>query len=175
MGRRKLYGLNTMAEFKALFEVCEETGCWLLVDRKNRKNALKVRLLPIGKRASIGRAGYFFTNGKEPPRGMVVACTCDTEDCGNPKHRKLTRPGRQQERGKKRSMAVRAKIALAMRARSPLGMTLELAESIRKSDEPAEAIAARLGISRQLVQKIKRGRAWMPLVHGASVFSMAGR
>lgn len=170
-----MYGLSTLAEFKALFEVCPKTGCWMLPDGEQRRYALKVRLLPLGKRATIGRAGYFFTTGKEPPRGMVLACTCSTEDCGNPKHRTLARPGSQQARGQKRSMVVRAKIALAMRARSSVGMTLELAEQIRRSDDTTEAIAAKFGISRSLAQKIKRGQAWMPLVHGASVFSMAAR
>lgn len=174
MAGRKKYGIRTMAEFKALFEVCEETGCWLLVGREHRKYTLKVRLLQIGKRVTVGRAGYFLTTGMEPPSDKFLACTCDTEDCGNPKHRKLITPGGQQKRGKKRPMVTRVRIAATRRARSPVGMTLELAGEIRCSDETGVAIAARLGISRSLVQKIRSGRAWAPLIHGASIFSMAG-
>lgn len=58
-------------------------------------------------------------------------------------------------------------------AQGGLKLDFEKARMIRESDEIARVVAAQLGVSESLVNKIRQGRIWREAVRGASVFNQA--
>lgn len=168
-------GIRTLADFKAKFTVCDETECWKWRGKSYKGRCAQVWLAAISGQASIGQALHVLATGEPMPTGMVNRCTCTTPNCGNPAHRKLVKRGGQTVKGRRKDPSARIRIVQARRAASTVGMTMEIAEAIRASDETLKVLAKRYGISSSYAGYIKQGRYWAPTVHGASVFTLVKR
>jgi hypothetical protein len=83
---------------------------------------------------------------------------CGSDVCINPEHLRPQRLGTEQ-RGQRRSTAVRASIARGVRqARGRL--TPEQVQHIRDSDAPSAELAARYGVTSANINHIRRGDTW---------------
>lgn len=91
------------------------------------------------------------------PSKMRVYVTCEKEGCVHPDCIRTRGRGAVQK-GVKKPLAVKIKIAMARRAQSQFDHT-ELIEAIKSSDETNLALAARLGCNHSYVSKIRRGQA----------------
>lgn len=91
------------------------------------------------------------------PSKMRVYAKCEKEGCVHPDCIKTRGRGAVQK-GVKKPLAVKIKIAMARRAQSQFDHT-ELIEAIKSSDETNLELAARLGCNHSYVSKIRRGQA----------------
>lgn len=136
----------------------EEGDCWLWdgsasngypTVKRQRKNVY-VRTL------------MFESMGKHKPDGHNITSRCGCKLCVNPEHlyvatvsainRKAARAGAWS------SPARAAKISASRRKNSVL--TMDIARTIRLSDESGPVLSLRYGIDKSMVNNIKRGDAW---------------
>ena len=84
------------------------------------------------------------------PEGSYVMHKCDTPGCCNPAHLTL---------GTSRDNAL--DMARKRRAANQFNLSDDDVLLIRSSREPARVVAGRLGISMNVVHKIRSGRSWL--------------
>lgn len=158
--RKTSVGIYTISDLE---EKCipQDDGCMLWVRGARSKDRGPVLWLPkVRKPVSATQAFEFLKSTPlEPGKRWLPMCG-NTMCCANA-HRvqmtssewmKLTRPTL--------SLTHRAKIAKAQRARSPY-YSDETRTELLTSDESDSEIARRLGISPDVVNKVRRGRAWV--------------
>lgn len=113
-----------------------------------------------GWRFLVRRALYEEQRGPIP-KGKVIRCTCETPDCINTEHFKLTTyKAVALECGALGLMSgqVRsARIAAVKRAGAQAKITQDDARAIRASDEPLAIVARRYGITPSTASRIRRG------------------
>jgi len=97
------------------------------------------------------------------PRQPVVA-TCGEALCVNPAHLKATSTSdaaqRAAKKGAWKGKARAAKIASTRRANINKKLDMDKAREIRMSTESGPVLAARYGVNRSLISRIKRGTDW---------------
>jgi len=132
-------------------------GCWLWRGAKNRAvNGYGIALID-GKIAYAHRASFEHFHGPVP-QGMCVCHTCDVPACVNPDHLFLgTRADNSRDMREK--------------GKGPRTMTLTPAKALKifRDRGNGETIAAKYGITRATVNKIRRGENWkhvtQPFLH----------
>ncbi len=117
---------------------------------------------PYCKPCALVRRAMFELNGGVLDPRVPIVTTCGEKLCINPKHlakstikEVATAAG---ARGAFSSRARSAKIAESKRKRGKL--VLEDARAIRLSTEKGPALAARYGVNKSLINRIKSGSAW---------------
>lgn len=102
--------------------------------------------------------------GKEIPTGQYATTKCGNARCINPAH--ITTSSAREialaaaDRGAYRSIKRRAQIAFVMRSKHAK-INASIAREILMSDDKTQEIAARYGVGKTLVSRIKRGVAWV--------------
>jgi len=97
--------------------------------------------------------------------GMMVSCSCNNALCISPacieviSRKQLQLKTMKRERQQSR-INTRAKLAKIAQRRSPV-MSMALAREIRSSDETGRQIAARIGVSAQIVSRVRTNRSWV--------------
>ena len=157
-----------LEQIKARCVIEEETGCWHWTGALSDGKWPRVYAPNHSKEGSPiqvqtgRRAVWHVLTGKAIPDGYRVHGRCDDPQCLNPDH---MRCGPTAEWGKtlrrKGIYKGKAKRILANRAtgRARSALTPELIKEITTSEETGEALASRLGLSRSVVSKARRGRA----------------
>jgi hypothetical protein len=118
-----------------------------------------------GRRLIAHRAAWIVAHG-DIPDGLFVCHKCDVPSCINPAHLFL---GTHDD-----NMADRSAKGRAARMRGEKNasakLTQEQADIIRDMPGTQEAVAARFGVNRSVVGKIKRGEIWRksPVLTGAA-------
>jgi len=166
-------GVRTIEDLRLRCVVDEITGCWLW--RGAFTQGVGAVWLPeLGKTRTI-RSAAMFLSGKPIKKGHRIYLKCIHSDCCNPAHCNPMTPA---AFGKAQAASDRLKgnptrLATCIRlGRKNSRLTPELAQEIRESSETGLAIAARLGVSRSVVSKIRTNKAWnVAAMPGASVFT----
>lgn len=109
----------------------------------------------------VRRIVFDLSGGKLVERQPIVT-TCGERLCVNPDHLKASTTARVSQEAAKRGafsgIARCAKIAKSKRPSAKL--TMEIAREIRLSTETGPVLAARYGVNRSLVTRIRSGLAW---------------
>lgn len=108
---------------------------------------------------------YQYIGQKKQAKGTVVVMTCGNTLCLNPAHMKqITRA--EHLRRNNQSVAAKARksanVTKAIRAQRAK-LTMDQARYVRASDKTLSALAGELGVSFQLLSKVRRGEAWPEL------------
>jgi len=142
---------------------CEEEGeCWIWKDATDSSGYPIAKV--DGKCQLVRRVAYGLKAGstKLLPRQPVIA-KCNCRLCVNPTCLRASSVAEVSQiagkAGKLSGVAKGAKIAAFKRAKNAK-ITMEIARSIRMSDETGPVLAARHNIDKALVNRIKRGGAW---------------
>jgi transposase-like protein len=128
----------------------DENGCWIWVKgyaggKTGRYGMLR---LPSGKAISAHRLSYELHNGPISEPGLLVCHRCDVTGCVNPSHLFLGT-------SKDNSLDMMAK----GRFHGPRKITSLDVEEIRNSCVSSSELAAKFGIGRSHVWRIRTGRA----------------
>lgn len=128
-------------------------GCWEWSGRRNDDGYGKFRIR--GREVLAHRHAYQLEHGPIPA-GVLVCHECDNPPCVRPSHLFPSTPlGNMRDKIKKgRARSYRRP------GRTWSKVTPETAAEIRADPDKQKVIAARHGISQQLVSRIKRGEAW---------------
>jgi hypothetical protein len=137
-----------------ILSCCEEDGdCLIWTGLNNSIGIPKIR------NTSGRRVMWELKNGEIPP-GMLVSTTCGRAGCLE--HLALSTKSeivaRSHERPHTKARVTAANRRSARRERAKINM--DIAREIRASDETGLAIAARLGISNDLVSLVRQGKSW---------------
>lgn len=148
-----------LSEIKAR---CVEIGdCWQWATGKSLHFRRYPTVVIDGKVVLARRVAYALLKGPIP-KGYSILPSCGNEFCVNPAHQAALTESQKGKVAAERgafSYAVRAaKIAEARRKQMKL--TIEQAREIRASEEAEPVLAARYGINKSLVGRIRRGQAW---------------
>lgn len=158
---------------KLIHDRCDEEGeCWLW------KQAL---LRGYGRIELSGMTGGYahqaaWTAVHGPiPEGKRLVNLCGHKNCCRPPHWEPMTVAEQNahyaKKGAWRGPDRSRKIALAMRAkRSPL--TADMVSEIRASSDTPQELAARFGVNKSTVYRIRAGQSWRDAAHNSSVFAM---
>lgn len=117
-----------------------------------------------GKYIQARRFVYEQNAGAPIRAGLSPVMKCRNPRCLVYWHMELMTPkqigARAADDGKFSSVKRRAAIASGRRREQNRKINIEIARAIRASDEPGPVLAARYGIHRTLVSRIRRGEAW---------------
>lgn len=119
---------------------------------------------PVGRACTLVRRDVYRLSGRELHKRVPIDTRCGEKACINPDHLFESTTSaialRAGARGAFSSKARCAKIAAAKRSKAKLPGGMETAREIRMSSETGTVLAARHGIDRSLVNRIKRNLAW---------------
>jgi hypothetical protein len=156
-----LGGIRTLEDLRQRCVIDAETGCWhwrLSFSQGSPRVHLQ-HPAAAGGRLGVAmrgrRAALLLATGSDLPPGHFAfarAC-CKADDCVNPAH---SRSGNRQQHGEWLRKTGKVKNLL----------TKSLA-----SDEPNQALADRLGVSKFVIYQVRNGRTHVGALPGASVFS----
>jgi hypothetical protein len=152
-----------MTEFDRIKHKIRECGdCWEWIGNPKSEHGKRYPQASIdGKWWNVRR--YVYSLHKELRSGLSVVPKCGNPYCINPEHCKaLTERQKCQQaaaKGAYSSVARSKKIAVARRRAFAKLDEAKVAE-IRESDESGPKLAARYGIDKSLVNRIRRGEAW---------------
>lgn len=143
--------------------------CWEWRDKQGRSPTSRAgsenpvvshRGVPI----LVRRLAWALTRNCEVPKGKVVVPSCGNQRCMNPWHnRPMTSFEKQRlaaARGVFSTPLRRMVAALAKRASTKTGMTMEKARLIRTLEGPAEKLCREFNISSRMFARIRRNEAW---------------
>lgn len=148
---------HTIESLKA--RTVEEGDCW------NWTGYLGNKVPAVshdGKMTSVRRL-FRDLMGNPVKKGWFVLPKCGNSVCVNPDHSKLLSPKQfTQHMGKSAigSLTRRMKIQ-AYKQRTVGKLTWDKADEIRLSTEPSREVAARYGVDKSLVCRIRAGKAWV--------------
>lgn len=142
-------------------ERCEEVGdCWIW---QRCTNHMGYPVMRIGGTMRLVRRVAVEASGRALLPRQPVAVRCGERGCVNPEHLFPSSESAIAKKAAKRgawSSPMRgAKIAQARRT-TMAKLTLEQAREIRASSDSGPVLAARYGVNRSLVSRIRRGDAW---------------
>ncbi|MDE2434598.1 MAG: hypothetical protein KGN37_17350 [Burkholderiales bacterium] len=166
--------MRTLDDVLGRCRVDEESGCWvwggkakcgypsLYAPDYTRHNG---ELRPQYGR----RAVWHIANGKAITAGWRVFGVCGNPLCLNPDHARAMRPGLRGDQVARSGMLKgrpRRQAANRLNTRKQAKTTPELIQHILSSREKGMHLARQLGISQQLVSRVRRGergKCWQPL------------
>lgn len=167
MPGKKFSGVTTLPRLKARCKVDRKTGCWHYTGAvREGQGGAQLWVLNPAKGAfekMNGARGVATIMGKEIPAGGRAWMKCRNEDCCCPDH-VLT--GTVAEWGAfyrehkiwVGSAARVAAVRASARARSPLDSGT--VREIRNSEDDGPTLAARYGVCRDTVSRVRTGRRW---------------
>lgn len=125
---------------------------------------------PLYRATSLGYVLSYLVTGTRPKAGQSYRPTCCTSYCANPSH---NRPQKRSNytRCTTPTSIVRAKFAVAIEAKSKL--KAKDISDILVSDEMADALGRKYGVSASYIRRIRQGKARATPIAGYSVFSFA--
>ncbi len=177
----KLGGIRTIEDIRLRCYCQPETGCWHWRGAAKRKGDKviepRVWLADARKCSTLSRASWSLAKGVEVADGKTVWRKCLQLDCGNPDHM-MTGTKKKwgdwvKRKGYLRGLPVRVAINRKIKIKSgQTKMTMEMAEQIRRDPRTGVEIAAELGVSSQVVSRIRTRKTFVPVV-ASSVFSWA--
>lgn len=135
----------------------DDAGCWVWTGSAQKG------VMPIinigGNVMGVRRAVFIAFNG-EPTPGKEVVRTCETTLCVNPEHLKeITKAARRRIlAGIRNSRPSASAIARNRELHGKLDM--EKVRHIRSTDERADDLAQRFGVSRTTINNVRSGKAW---------------
>jgi len=119
---------------------------------------------PAGCGCTLVRRKVFELNGGVLKPRQPVLMKCDERLCVNFAHMRASTSSevaqRAAARGAWSGFARGAKIAQARRNSPIAKLTMDIARTIRMSDESGPVLAARYGVTRGLINGIKLGKSW---------------
>lgn len=139
----------------------EEYGdCLLWTGPKNPEGYPQIR---IKRRTYLTRRIVYELAKNDLTARTPVDCKCGERACINEDHLFESTQSKIAKRavaaGSFQSLSRVIKIAAYKRARGKLSM--EKAAAIRESDEPSKVLASRYGVDKSLINKVRRGDAWV--------------
>lgn len=155
--RQKMEDLS----IEILFDNCmtvPESGCWLWVGKEGDSSIDYPRIRVDGKHLAVDRVIWILKNGSHPAAGMFVCHKCDVPMCVNPDHLFIgTHTDNVRDMHKKKRWKARD-----MRGEnSPTAkLTNEDVTAIRQSTESNSVLAARYGVVRDHIQRVKDRKMW---------------
>lgn len=170
-----LSGIRTVEDLRIRCRIDDETGCWLW-GGASQDGAGMTWLPSLNTVRVISFAALYLTD-RTPKPGHVSYMKCRNKMCCNPEH---ATSGTRKEASmhlavvghfKNNPKRMAALLAIAKKARA---LTDEQAQEIRVSAELGYQIAQRMGVSKSVVSRIRRGEVYRerPMLQGASVFSL---
>ena len=173
--------IDTIKE-KCTIEGC---GCWTwtgqVAAQKNGKKFPQeskswTKHHNLGTR-TVRRIALYLKTRKSIPVSLRVITTCGNELCVNPAHLKAVTCGEIAKiliaQGRIHNAAAQAKTAI-----NGIGyrkLTMEQAREVQLSDETAKDAAQRLGVSKQIILKIRRGESYKEAGMTASPWAGLGQ
>lgn len=159
---------------KQILARCEEYGDCLLWQGPFYENIPQVR--HGARRIHVRRAVFNLSRPVELQAGEVPVMTCREARCLNAAHMvAMTRKELlclASKEGKFAAPQVRAARIAGIRSGPHVKLDMVRAREIRESSDSAHALASAYGISASMVRSIKRGRYWVEMVRGASIFNL---
>lgn len=152
------HDLNTLHGIRAR---CDDEGdCWIWRDGTTRQGYPIFK--PYGCKCTlVRRAVFVLAGGQLKPRQPVVS-SCGDRRCVNPEHLSTSTLSKIAKSAAKRGawggQTRRAAISAAQRKRSKI--TVEIAAEVLGSTDASRVLAARFGVSKELICRIRSGRAW---------------
>lgn len=164
---KNIRGIRSLQDLRDRCYVDDVTGCWHWRMSKTVDGIPRVHLPTSGGKRSnmLGRrAAMFLSTGKLLPNNFRVwaAPMCHAEDCCNPEHC-ISGTAKQwgvwaRESGILKTPAKRA--AAVQQARKNRHLTDEQAAEVFAAEGTGKEIAAKFGVSRQLVSDLRLGKRY---------------
>lgn len=162
-----LGGIRTAEDLKSRCKIdpYDEHSCWIWRHAVDERGLPKLHF--AGSTMTIANVMARLKTGAAPVRGAVWFAQCLERRCCNPAHFAQGTHSAATKRGRKANgLLHQTKLTAARRARAKL--TEQQADEIRTSTESPALIAARYGIGKSQVHRIRRGTNWRPLPTSAS-------
>lgn len=157
-GQKRLTDLDSV---RARCEVEPESGCWLWLGAM--KDGRPYGHMP-GRQIAVRR---FVWDQVHPDRPVaddqVVRAKCGRVECVAPGHMKAQRRKTLAQENARLKMSQHSRVAMTLSARARSKITADVAREILHSNDTERALAARFGISRVTVGRIRRGERWGPV------------
>jgi len=166
MAGKRTDGIRTMADLQGRCVRDTETGCLRWAQCK-RGSGPRVWMSELQRVLSMSQAIYYLQRGEMPPAGTKMVPICGHADCANEAHRQVGTYSVHM----KAILPKTRPISRGGHQRRSSVYSPQLAAEIRASAESGVTWADRLGLSRTLVCRIKRGQAWNETRAGSSVFN----
>jgi len=169
-----LGGVRTHEDLRGRCVIDDDTGCWHLRTANGRPMPRdKVHRVYMWGRGALSalRVAWELKTGQPVPAGQVVYRTCSSYDC----IRHIT-SGTKAEQGEhqRKTGALRGTVAASIRntrVGQALGkITPELALWAMESDQTLREAAHGLGVTTNVVWRVRRGISWRAMASGSSVF-----
>lgn len=176
-----LGGVWSLEDLRARCRIDAHTECWHWSLHIERGSAMVwVRLAGGPPHKHRGRrAALMLSRGEDLPSGHLAwaRSNCHSHDCVNPAHAisgtKAEWGAELARRGLVKNIPakVRASRQTGLKRRA---LTPEQVQEVKHSPETNKALAARYGVSFQLISEVRRGIRYPETVRGASVFNWRG-
>lgn len=157
------YGRSLEERFWSKVEKSDnKTECWNW-KAATRSKKDRYGIFRIGDKNYIAsRVSWKLSNGKFPPKGIIVRHTCDNPLCVNPNHLKTGTTKDNSEDMVKRDRSLRGQ----KHHNSKIADTdaIQIIELLNKGLYPEE-ISKKLNIPRTIVSSVKTGKSWAHLEH----------
>lgn len=177
-------GVRTVEDIFHRCVINEDTGCWEWQGSRSQGKGGHIHIVPtmwvpaLGT-LTTGMRAVAILSGKiaaDAPASVIVWRVCRCRTCLNPEH---LRTGTRAEWGAE--MAARGAMSGAWRkaanikgAKAKRKLSDEQSREILVSSDTCEALAARYGVSKSTISRVRRGQRYTERqIPGASVFSWA--
>lgn len=134
----------------------EDADCWIWQRYcdPHQMPILSINHMPM----AVRRAVWIVKHG-EVQDGFEIVHTCGRTRCVNPAHlESITMAERRKRLGE--AARGRASVAMVKTHRAMGKLDMEKAREIRSSDETGQVLAAKFGVTPQLVSLVRRGKSW---------------
>lgn len=163
---------------ESIFEHCEEVGECLIWKGRTANGSPQIHAGNDNRPRYIQVRRFVFEQSSGEPLGANLhpVMTCRDPKCVSFGHMKpmttkqISRLAAKE--GRCSSLQKNAAIAAGRRRSCAVKLNIEIARAIRASDEPGPVLAARYGVNRSLIPRIRAGLAWREQALGASVFNL---
>lgn len=178
-----LGGIRTLEDLRQRCVIDADTGCWhwrLSFSQGSPRVHLQ-HPAAAGGRLGVAmrgrRAALLLATGSDllPGHFAFARACCKADDCVNPAH---SRSGNRQQHGewlrktgKVKNLLTKSLASRRMWDQRGRKVTPAMRDEILASDEPNQALADRLGVSKFVIYQVRNGRTHVGALPGASVFN----